>query len=164
MESEPKVAVYFSHSTALHTFMVSLGLYKDEQALAADNYEQQRDRKWRSSIFGPFATNVAAILYKYLKKDKISEKTSSSNIFSCSDTEDPYQIEVLIGEKPEVVCSGGTTLCSWSEFVEEFEESVQSCSLDFCEADIVESFSARLSLQWMCFCVVVLQIILTNRN
>lgn len=56
-------------------------------------------------------------------------------IFSCSDTEDPYQIEVLVDERPEVICSGGK-LCSWSEFVGKFGEAAQSCNLDFCEAKL----------------------------
>lgn len=62
--NEAQVAVYFSHSTALHQFMLSLDLFKDEKELTALNYLEQSGRKWRSSIFGPFATNVAVLLYK----------------------------------------------------------------------------------------------------
>lgn len=63
--NEPKVAVYFAHSTAVHQLMLSLELYKDETELTAYNYVEQKERKWKSSLFGQFATNVVAVLYKY---------------------------------------------------------------------------------------------------
>lgn len=61
---EPKVAVLFSHSNSLHQFMMNLELYKDEKELQAYNFAEQKERKWRSSLFGQFATNVVAVLYK----------------------------------------------------------------------------------------------------
>lgn len=62
---EPKVAVQFSHSAALHQFFLSLGLYEDEKELDGYNYVEQVERKWRSSLFTRFASNVAVVLYKY---------------------------------------------------------------------------------------------------
>lgn len=63
---EPKATVLFTHSASLDQFMVNLELHKDEQQLTGYNYAQQAGRKWRSSLFGQFATNVAAVLYKYV--------------------------------------------------------------------------------------------------
>lgn len=63
--TEPKVAAFFSHSTAVHQFLLNLGLYEDENPLGGYNYAEQTGRKWRTSLFGQFATNVAVVLYKY---------------------------------------------------------------------------------------------------
>lgn len=110
---EPKATFYFSHSKALHQLLLNLGLYKDEIALKGDNYKTQTHRKFRSSLFGQFATNVLVVLNR------------------CADTEDPFQIEIYVGEYVETVCTSGK-LCSWTEFSQRFEDAVQNCDLSFC--------------------------------
>lgn len=46
---------------------VKLGLYRDEEPLKHDNYQEMVDgRKWRVAFFNSFASNIAAVLYKYV--------------------------------------------------------------------------------------------------
>lgn len=61
---QPKVTALFTHSTAFDQFLVALDANKDDTPLTAENYEQMKDRKWRVSKFGMFATNIATVLYK----------------------------------------------------------------------------------------------------
>lgn len=61
---QPKVTALFTHSTAFDQFLVALDVHKDEKPLTAENYNQMKDRKWRVSKFGMFATNIATVLYK----------------------------------------------------------------------------------------------------
>lgn len=63
---ETKVVALFTHSSSLQQFQVSLGLFQDDQTLTGENYENQKGRKWRTSLMSPFATNIAAVLYRYV--------------------------------------------------------------------------------------------------
>lgn len=63
---QPKVTALFTHSTAFDQFLVALDVNKDDVPLTAGNYNQMKDRKWRVSKFGMFATNIATVLYRYI--------------------------------------------------------------------------------------------------
>lgn len=57
--------MYFTHSTAVHMTMARLGIAEDAQPLSADNYEAMKTkRKWAISRLGPFAANLATVLYE----------------------------------------------------------------------------------------------------
>lgn len=59
-----KVAAYFSHSTTLFMFLTALGANEDAVPLRANNFAQQRYRKFQSSKMVPFGGNFAAIRYQ----------------------------------------------------------------------------------------------------
>lgn len=59
----PKVVAYFTQSATIQLFLTALGTFKDNEALRADNYQQQQRRNWRSSEVSPFASNLAVIKY-----------------------------------------------------------------------------------------------------
>lgn len=61
-----KVTVYFTHSTPFQAFLTALGIGKDAVPLRADNYYQQTQRNWRTSLLSPFAANLAVVLYRYV--------------------------------------------------------------------------------------------------
>lgn len=61
---QPKVTALFTHSTAFDQFLVALDANKDDMPLTAENYSQMKNRKWRVSKFGMFATNIATVLYR----------------------------------------------------------------------------------------------------
>lgn len=57
--------MYFTHSTAIHMTMARLGIGRDAQPLTAANYEAMKTaRKWGISGLGPFAANIAVVLYE----------------------------------------------------------------------------------------------------
>lgn len=62
-----KGSFYFSQTPQVTSTMVSLGLYRDDEALKQNNYEKMKDsRKWRSSRIDAFTANILAVVYKYV--------------------------------------------------------------------------------------------------
>lgn len=59
-----KVAVYFTDSITIQTFLTAMQIAKDYEPLRGDNYFQQSRRQWRTSTIDPFASNLAAALYE----------------------------------------------------------------------------------------------------
>jgi len=60
----PKVVAYFSHASAIQLFLTALGYAKDVDSLRADNYQQMKYRKFRTSVLSPFASNLAVVKYE----------------------------------------------------------------------------------------------------
>ena len=54
--------LYFSHSGATQKFLAFLQLFVDEDDLRSDNFEQMKDRKWKTSQHVPMANNIAFVL------------------------------------------------------------------------------------------------------
>lgn len=63
-DDSPKVTAYFTHASAIQLFLTALGYGKNNEQLRADNYDQMKYRKFRTSDWSPFASNIAAIKYK----------------------------------------------------------------------------------------------------
>lgn len=68
---EPRVTAYFGHSSTIQLLLTSLGAFKDDNELTADNFIAMSDRKWQTSRIGPFAANVAVVRYKCPTEDKL---------------------------------------------------------------------------------------------
>lgn len=60
----PNVVAYFSHASAVQLMLTALGYAKDGESLRADNYDQMKNRKWRTSVISPFASNLAVVKYE----------------------------------------------------------------------------------------------------
>lgn len=58
-----KTSAYFTHSGAILKILSHLGIAKDNKPLLHDNYHSSKDRLWRTSIIGAFASNIAFVLY-----------------------------------------------------------------------------------------------------
>ncbi len=57
---------YFTHSETIVPIVTKLGLYQDDKPLTVENYEiLKENRKWKSSIFDPFMSNLIFVLYKW---------------------------------------------------------------------------------------------------
>lgn len=63
-DDSPKVSAYFSHASAIQLFLDSLGYAKDDKPLRADNYREMKNRKFRSSVISPLASNLAVVKYE----------------------------------------------------------------------------------------------------
>lgn len=62
-----KAAFYFSHAESVFPMTVKLGLRYDEEPLKHDNYEKMiNGRKWKTHVFNSFASNIVAVLYKWV--------------------------------------------------------------------------------------------------
>lgn len=62
--SDPRVTVYFGHSSALLLHLTAIGAYEDEKKLTAKNFDKMPYRKWSTSKMSPFAGNLAAVRYE----------------------------------------------------------------------------------------------------
>jgi multiple inositol-polyphosphate phosphatase / 2,3-bisphosphoglycerate 3-phosphatase len=63
-EENPKVVAYFTHASAIQLFLTALGYAKDTESLRADNFNKMKYRKFRSSTWSPFASNLAVVKYE----------------------------------------------------------------------------------------------------
>ncbi|KAK0160827.1 hypothetical protein PV328_008194 [Microctonus aethiopoides] len=63
IDNEVKTSAYFTHSGAILKILSHLGIAKDNKPLLHDNYQSSKDRLWRTSIIGAFASNIAFVLY-----------------------------------------------------------------------------------------------------
>jgi len=116
-EDETKAVLYFTHSDALQKFMARLGLRNDTSPPTHESV--MYDRLWRTSIHGPFATNLAFTLS------------------SCDDGE--WWVSLAENEIATALpgCSGGAAGCSWEEFLQvlgPYEECPfdEMCKVDKC--------------------------------
>lgn len=69
-----KVSAYFTHSTTLTLFLTALGVFEDPVPLRAENYIEQKYRKFRTSKIVPYAANFAAIHYQCTGINKRNNK------------------------------------------------------------------------------------------
>jgi len=61
---EPAGVFYFTHSEMVMLFYAAMSIGKDASPITASNYKEMGNRKWRSSLLTPFATNFAAVFYR----------------------------------------------------------------------------------------------------
>ncbi|XP_045133296.1 multiple inositol polyphosphate phosphatase 1-like isoform X1 [Portunus trituberculatus] len=109
-EVKPRGVFYFAHDKTVFKVMASLGLFRPPQHLRHDNFEDMRNRVWRTSFISPFAANLAFVLYKCEPEYKVA-------LF--------FQGEpVPIGE----ACQ--RTVCAWEEFQRWLKENHLSCDLN----------------------------------
>jgi multiple inositol-polyphosphate phosphatase / 2,3-bisphosphoglycerate 3-phosphatase len=63
-EDNPRVSAYFSHASAIQLFLTAIGYAKDDKPLRADNYREMKNRKFRTSVLSPLASNLAVVKYE----------------------------------------------------------------------------------------------------
>jgi len=103
---EEKGIFYFTHSGTLLKLLAYLGTHQDSQHLTSDNYLQMRNRKWRTSNIGPFASNVYFLLR------------------NCSGA---YSVCLFVNEKQERIPGCKSKCCSWEDFTHIFQSKVEAC-------------------------------------
>lgn len=62
-DSEETVRIYSAHQTSFQLFLVSLGVFRDDVPITADNFLSQANRQWVTSRMAPMATNIAVVRY-----------------------------------------------------------------------------------------------------
>ncbi|XP_016837275.1 multiple inositol polyphosphate phosphatase 1 [Nasonia vitripennis] len=113
--NEPKGVFYFAHTMTLQTFLSALKIGYEPQPPLASNYASSANRKYRTSILGPFATNVVAVFYR------------------CNGAKPTNKVTFHVAERltPLVSCNEDGT-CDWESLEREFEDQVNSCDMEFC--------------------------------
>ena len=64
--TQPAGIFYFTHSAALQMTLAQLGIARDHDHLTHTNYNVMKNRKWVTSKISPFASNLAAVLFRWV--------------------------------------------------------------------------------------------------
>ncbi|KAG8224479.1 hypothetical protein J437_LFUL003202 [Ladona fulva] len=109
--SQKKGIFYFTHSGALLKLISLLGLYKDEETLRSDNFDDLKylKRRWRVSYLDSFGTNLAFVLFR------------------CSDD---FKIAGYHQERPFIFPGCDATPCSLSKVRNLYRDAVFMCEFD----------------------------------
>lgn len=140
---EPQGIFYFTHSTALQLLLTTMGVAKDSIPLKASNFENMRNRKWNSSRLAPFAANLAAIFYRYVKDYfGFCSHISATRInlflsrvktaFRCNSSN---KVRFYLNEKPLDYEGCELGVCDWEYLKEKMGPNAFDCNTDFCKAD-----------------------------
>ncbi|CAI6358905.1 unnamed protein product [Macrosiphum euphorbiae] len=108
----PKGVFYFGHSANVFSAIVRLGFARDTTPLLSSNFNDMRDRKWKTSYLDPFASNLMAVLYECHGEKKVT---------------------FFVNEVPMTVEKYGCTLCPWTSIENMFDPIVSSPSCTFDE-------------------------------
>ncbi|XP_075971143.1 multiple inositol polyphosphate phosphatase 1-like [Anticarsia gemmatalis] len=107
-----KIEAYITRASTMEMVYAALGLFKDASPLPGN--ARKSDRKWRTSKFAGFASNLIAVLNKCGKKES-----------------DDYNVVFYLNEEPlRTLCKEG--VCTWKEFEDRLAPFLNT-NLDFCE-------------------------------
>ncbi|KAM9955958.1 hypothetical protein ACTFIW_002166 [Dictyostelium discoideum] len=105
---EPTSILRFGHAETIIPFISLLGLYKDEQKLFANSStEQIENRKFRTSVVSPYASNIAMFL------------------FDCGSS-DGFKILVQHNELPVLVPGCDEIYCDYQQFKSIFKQGIDN--------------------------------------
>jgi len=101
----PKEVFNLGHSANVFSVIVKLSFAKDITLPLSTNYNDMRDRKWKTSYLSLFASNVMAVLYECNGVNKVT---------------------FFVNEIPMVVEKHNCTLCNWELINEMFTDPIDS--------------------------------------
>lgn len=102
--------------------VVRLGIGKDDIPLLSTNFEQMRNRKWRTSYIDPFASNIIAVFYR---------------------CRDGNKAMILLNEHAIPMNKNQCRLCPWEMIETQFDaitSNNQTCNLNMCKNSANISF------------------------
>ncbi|XP_030560896.1 multiple inositol polyphosphate phosphatase 1 [Drosophila novamexicana] len=109
----PHVVAYFAHSTGLQTLLTALGINEDKAKLRADNFNA--NRRWKTSLLGPFAANFVAVKY------------------SCPAQLEKEKVVFFLNQNAVELDWCNVGLCNWSDVLEKYKTiSEANCDEYYC--------------------------------
>ncbi|XP_067858652.1 multiple inositol polyphosphate phosphatase 1b [Heptranchias perlo] len=90
----------FGHAETLLPVLTLMGYFKDDRPLLANNFEEQRNRKFRSGRIAPFAANLILVLYQCNEAQGLGEK---------------YKLQLFLNEKPLPFPHSGNLVANYEE-------------------------------------------------
>ncbi|EEB16594.1 multiple inositol polyphosphate phosphatase 1 precursor, putative [Pediculus humanus corporis] len=115
-DQEPMGKFYFSHASVLLMTLARLGIANHGIPLRHDNFQEQKNRDWKTSELSPFAANLIAVFYK-----QVLELCFDTFMFFVNERRIDYE-----------GCDVG--LCSWSYIRDKFDDVFESCNLEWCKS------------------------------
>ncbi|XP_067908618.1 multiple inositol polyphosphate phosphatase 1b isoform X2 [Heterodontus francisci] len=94
------VVLRFGHAETLLPVLTLMGYFKDEYPLLANNFEEQKNRKFKSGRISPFAANLILVLYQCNKAQGLEEK---------------YKLQLFLNEKPLPFPHSGNLVADYEE-------------------------------------------------
>ncbi|CAH1736207.1 multiple inositol polyphosphate phosphatase 1-like [Aphis gossypii] len=126
----PKGVFYFGHSSNVFSAIVRLGFARDTIPLLSSNFNNMRDRKWKSSYLSPFASNLMAVLYECHGVKKVT---------------------FFVNEVPMTVEKYGCTLCPWELIENMFDPIISNPSCTFDENSSAFKISRTMNLLFLTY-------------
>ncbi|XP_041066297.1 multiple inositol polyphosphate phosphatase 1b [Carcharodon carcharias] len=90
----------FGHAETLLPVLTLMGYFKDDYPLLANNFEEQKNRKFRSGRISPFAANLILVLYQCNEAQNLGEK---------------YKLQLFLNEKPLPFPHSGNLVADYGE-------------------------------------------------
>ncbi len=118
MTNLPVMSIKFTDENTLLRLISLLGINKDQQQLAANNYARSRDRQFRSAKMAPFAGNLAINLFRCQE---------TGGIFFSDQT---YRVNLMLNERPVNVTYCPNSLCDIDVFKSGFLKQAGQCMVD----------------------------------
>lgn len=108
----PQININFGHTDTILPVYTAFRLFKDSQNLVADNFDINKNRKFRASSIDPFSANFGVALYK-------------------CDSE--YVVKLFVNEELIINPACNNTICTYKEF-NTFYSDLANCNFDeICE-------------------------------
>lgn len=121
-DTNPQVSAYFTHASAIQLFLTSLEYAKDDNTLRADNFDQMKYRKFKTSILSPFASNIAIVKY------------------DCPSDPKRYKIQFFLNERPMNFEWCNIGLCDLEQVIEKYRNFLNAdCSNLYCGGNSASS-------------------------
>ncbi|KAG5676678.1 hypothetical protein PVAND_006495 [Polypedilum vanderplanki] len=135
-EHLPKTVAYFTHASAIQLFLTALGYAKDNDALRADNYNQMKNRQFRSSVLSPFASNLAVVKY------------------DCPEERERHKVQFFLNERPIDFEWCNIGLCDLREVLNRYRHFLDGdCKNMYCGGN--NSNYLKLSTLMICFVTLI---------
>ncbi|XP_043406926.1 multiple inositol polyphosphate phosphatase 1 isoform X2 [Chelonia mydas] len=106
------VILQFGHAETLQPLLALMGFFKDEEPLAANNYEKQMHRKFRSGRIVPYASNLIFVLY---------------HCDQAKTPEEEYQVQILLNEKLLPFPHSEETVSLYTDLKNHYKDILQNC-------------------------------------
>lgn len=109
--ASPAVVLQFGHAETLQPLLSLMGFFQDEKPLRADNFAEQKNRKFRSGQIVPYAANVVFVLYRC---DDQQERT--------------YKVQMLLNEKVLPFHHSGDMYALYPDLRKYYYDILHSCN------------------------------------
>lgn len=116
--------------------LARLGISNRGPPLRHYDFHDQGKREWRSSDLLPFASNLAAVFFKYVHKYVLymHRFTMRYSHYSRCSIGEYNRVMFFVNEKRVDYEGCEVGLCSWSYIRNRFLDVLQHCNLDWCNS------------------------------
>ncbi|XP_038629744.1 multiple inositol polyphosphate phosphatase 1b isoform X3 [Scyliorhinus canicula] len=101
----------FGHAETLLPVLTLMGYFKDDHPLLANNFKQQKHRKFKSGRISPFAANLILVLYRFNGARGLGEK---------------YRLQLFLNERPLPFPHSGNLIADYEEVKECYQQLIES--------------------------------------